>query len=313
MQTIRFKGLTLVIADDRMAKTIQMAEKATRSLAPVLLCGESGTGKELVARYIHEKSRHSQGPYVSINCAAIPDGLMEAELFGFEKGAFTGAVSVRIGKFEQANHGTILLDEISEMSVHLQAKLLRVLQEGEVDRLGGKGVTKINARVIATTNKDPLSMIQSGLFREDLFYRLNVIRIECEPLRGRPDAVQCLVREFVKQSCLNQGKEVLQITQGAMDKLMNYEWPGNVRELQNTIERAILTTEGQALEREHICLTGPLISVGRSDAYRSLADVEREHIKKVLETTGGNRTEAARILDINVRTLRNKLREYRYQ
>jgi len=194
----------LVIADPKMAEVIDLAKRASKTTSPVFLCGESGSGKELIARYIHNESNRSRGPFVTINCAAVPDGLMESELFGHERGAFTGAVAQHLGKFERANNGTLLLDEVSEMSIHLQAKLLRVLQEGELDRLGGRDIVPINCRVISTTNRDPKESISQSLFREDLFYRLNVIRIDCPALRGRPEAIEALALEFLQQA---RGKE----------------------------------------------------------------------------------------------------------
>lgn len=306
METLRFQGRTLVVADSLMAQTVALAARAARSGAPVLLCGESGTGKELIARFIHERGERVKGPYVSVNCAALPEGLMEAELFGYEKGAFTGSVALRVGKFERANNGTLLLDEVSEMPIHLQAKLLRVLQEGEVDRLGSKDPIAVNARIIATTNREPVELIEQGLFRKDLFFRLNVIRIDCLPLRGRREAIENLSRQFVDQAGRQYGQDRIALSRGAMAKLLEYEWPGNVRELQNTIERAVLLSEG-VIAPEAIQLTGLRISSGAKAESLSLADIEQGHIAKVLQSTGGNRNEAAKILGVTARTLRNKL------
>ncbi len=306
METLRFQGRTLVVADSLMAQTVALAAKAARSGAPVLLCGESGTGKELIARFIHERGERVKGPYVSVNCAALPEGLMEAELFGYEKGAFTGSVALRVGKFERANNGTLLLDEISEMPFHLQAKLLRVLQEGEVDRLGARDPIAVNARIIATTNREPVELIEQGLFRKDLFFRLNVIRIDCLPLRGRREAIENLSRQFVDQAGRQYGQDRIALSRGAMAKLLEYEWPGNVRELQNTIERAVLLSEG-VIPPEAIQLTGLRLEGSAKSDTQSLAEVEQGHIARVLQTTGGNRNEAARILGVTARTLRNKL------
>jgi transcriptional regulator with PAS, ATPase and Fis domain len=306
MDTLRFQGRTLVVADSLMAETVALAAKAAKSGAPVLLCGESGTGKELIARFIHEKGERARGPYVSVNCAALPEGLMEAELFGYEKGAFTGAVALRVGKFERANQGTLLLDEISEMPFHLQAKLLRVLQEGEIDRLGARDTIAVNARILATTNREPVQLVEEGLFRKDLFFRLNVIRIDCPALRGRREAIENLSRQFVEEARKLYGRDRTAFSRGAMAKLLEYDWPGNVRELQNTIERAVLLSEDLILP-EAIQLAGLKLADSQRQETLSLAEVEQGHIDRVLKTTGGNRNEAARILGISARTLRNKL------
>lgn len=310
MTLLRFHNRALLVADETMKRTMELATRAASSLAPVLLCGESGTGKELIARFIHEKSRRSRGPFVSVNCAAIPDGLMEAELFGFERGAFTGAVQQRIGKFEQANGGTLLLDEVSEMSVALQAKLLRVLQEGEVDRLGAKEAVPINSRIIATTNRDLRHLMDQSSFREDLFYRLNVIRIECVALRGRSEAILALSEQFLQQSAENQERRGLSFSASAADKLAAHHWPGNIRELQNTIERAVLICDGRVVQPQHIELLHREAKPSAAPQGHLLAAVEQAHILRVVGQASGNRTEAARMLGISIRTLRNKLNEY---
>ena len=309
MMLLRFQNRTLVIADEVMSQTLEMAGRAAKSRSAVLLCGESGTGKELIARYIHEKSARAKASFVSVNCAAIPDGLMEAELFGYERGAFTGAIAQRIGKFERASGGTLLLDEISEMSVGLQAKLLRVLQEGEIDRIGGKDAITINTRVIATTNRDPVALVAEGEFREDLFYRLNVIRIECVPLRGRHEAILNLAEAFLGQSSLNQGREGMRLSPKAVDKLTSHGWPGNIRELQNAIERAVLLSDDKTLEPEHFDMLKSTPGKTSRETHL-LSEIEQEHILQVLESSRGNRTEAAEKLGISIRTLRNKLNLY---
>ncbi len=309
---LHFHKRSLVVADDIMKRAIELAGRAAKTMAPVLLCGESGTGKELVARYIHEKGIRSSGPFVSVNCAAVPEGLMEAEFFGYERGAFTGAVTRRIGKFELAQGGTLLLDEISEMSLSLQAKLLRVLQESEIDRLGGKSPIAINCRIIAPTNRDPREMIAEGKFREDLYYRLNVIRVECMPLRGRADAISALAFEFLKKLSNDMGTAIPALTEGALEKLLEYSWPGNVRELRNAIERAIWLSDGAAILPEHLDnLAGskPLVS-NLASASDRLEDIEKDHIVRVLEKSKGSRSRAADSLGITARTLRNKLKEY---
>jgi transcriptional regulator with PAS, ATPase and Fis domain len=307
---ICFQNRTLLVADDSMKRTLDLALRAAVTSLPVLIVGESGTGKELVARFIHERSPRVKDSFVSVNCAAIPDGLMEAELFGFERGAFTGAIFQKIGKFERANQGTLLLDEISEMSVPLQAKLLRVLQESEVDRLGGKDSVPINTRVIATTNRDPLSLISDGSFREDLYYRLNVVRIECAPLRGRIEAIVALAEEFLTQSAERQGRGLMELSDAAMEKICEHSWPGNIRELQNAIERAVLMTDGDVIESHRFeGLLGHSKQIKRADDS-TLSELEQEHILNVLEVSNGNRTHAAKKLGISVRTLRNKIKEY---
>ena len=301
----------LVIADPKMAEVIELARRAAKTFAPIFLCGESGSGKELIARLIHSESPRSKGPFVSINCAAVPDGLMESELFGHERGAFTGAVAQHLGKFERAMNGTLLLDEVSEMSIHLQAKLLRVLQEGELDRLGGRDSISINCRIVSTTNRDPKESITQSLFREDLFYRLNVIRIDCPPLRGRVDAIEALSFEFLQQANERQGKTVRGFSSAAMTQLKEHNWPGNIRELQNVIERALLLCDGNKIE--NIQLEEWVKSANDKELKSTpsrLDEVEKKHILQMLDQNEGNRTLAANELGISVRTLRNKLKSY---
>ncbi|MBM4317093.1 MAG: sigma-54-dependent Fis family transcriptional regulator [Deltaproteobacteria bacterium] len=301
----------LVVADERMGEVIQLAKRAAATLSPVMLCGESGSGKELIARFIHAESSRSKGPFVSINCAAVPDGLMESELFGHERGAFTGAVAQHLGKFERATQGTLLLDEVSEMSVHLQAKLLRVLQEGELDRLGGRDTVPINCRIVSTTNRDPKISISESLFREDLFYRLNVIRIDCPSLRGRETAIEALATEFLQQASLRQNKAIRGYSAEAMKSLKLHDWPGNIRELQNVVERAVLLCDGALIKEVQLddWIKRP-DSFDLLDSPHRLDDVEKKHILQMLKTTRGNRTLAASELGISVRTLRNKLKVY---
>lgn len=298
--------------DSKMKKIFAVAESVATSRASVLITGESGTGKELLARYIHARSPRALRRFVAINCAAVPEGLLESELFGFEKGAFTGADQRKLGKFEQAHESTFLLDEISEMSLPLQAKLLRVLQEGEVERLGGSQPIKVNVRIVATTNRDLETMVRNGQFREDLFYRLNVIPLQVPPLRLRPADIELLAKHFVDTSCAENQLPSKLLSDAALDRLKKYPWPGNVRELQNVIERSVLLASGQAIEADQILLseiTGP--------AEKSLApgmtvvEAEKLLIMKTLEFTGQNRTKAAEMLGISIRTLRNKLNEYR--
>jgi len=307
MTLLRFHNRSMVIADEAMTRTLDLANRAANSQAAVLLCGESGTGKELIARYIHDKSRRAKAAFVSVNCAAIPEGLMEAELFGFERGAFTGAVQQRIGKFERASGGTLLLDEVSEMSTALQAKLLRVLQEGELDRLGAKEPIAIDTRIIATTNRDLQEQMSRDRFRHDLFYRLNVIRIDCAPLRGRAQMIGALAGDFIRQASQRAGLESLVLTPRALQKLRDHAWPGNIRELQNVIERAVVLCDGKTLEEEHL----EIIEKSQTSVTNvKLADVEKEHILEVLTQAQGSRVDAAKALGISIRTLRNKLKEY---
>jgi two-component system, response regulator FlrC len=304
---LRFHNRRLVIADDVMVRAIELAGRAAKINSPVLLYGESGTGKELIARYIHEKSPRSSGPFISVNCAAVPEGLLEAEFFGYERGAFTGAISRRVGKFELATDGSLLLDEISEMPLSLQAKLLRVLQEGEVDRLGGRDPVRVNCRIIATTNRDPQVLLNEKSFREDLYYRLNVIRIDCAPLRGRTDAIEALAQEFLRRSTESQGMSELVFTAQAMKTLTEHAWPGNIRELQNAIERAVWLANGNGIEPVHFGLNASQAAEAPGEL---LSEVERKHILSTIAQSNGNRSEAAEKLGITTRTLRNKLKEY---
>lgn len=306
-------------ADPKMKKVYEIAESVALSRASVLITGESGTGKELLARYIHAKSQRAQRRFVAVNCAAVPEGLLESELFGFEKGAFTGADQRKMGKFEQAHESTFLLDEISEMPLILQSKLLRVLQEGEIERLGGQTPIKINVRILATTNRPLERMVSDGLFREDLYYRLNVIPLQVPALRSRPLDIERFARNFVEASCDENGIGKKRISDGAMAKLKQYRWPGNVRQLQNVLERSVLLSRGQEISIEDILLPDSVEpTVIESNAISTafspgmtISEAERLLIMRTLEFTGQNRTRAAELLGISIRTLRNKLNEYR--
>lgn len=304
--------------DPDMIRILQTAEAVANSRATVLLQGESGTGKELLARFIHSKSNRSMKRFVAINCAALPEGLLESELFGFEKGAFTGAHQAKPGKFELAHESTLLLDEISEMPLLLQAKLLRVIQEGEIERLGARGPTRVNVRLIATTNRDLGEMVRRGEFREDLFYRLNVVGLRIPPLRQRPRDIEGLARFFMEVSNHLNGRGVKSMSPEAMAKLLNWRWPGNVRELENVIERAVLFTQSAVLTEDLIEIsgygeepaahgTGAAIGIAPGTTVHAM---ERMLILKTLEYTQHNRTRAAQLLGISIRTLRNKLHEY---
>ena len=303
------------IADPRMKRIYEMAAGIANSRASVLINGESGTGKEVLARFIHDHSARRARKFVALNCAAVPENLLESELFGFERGAFTGADKQKLGKFEMAHHGSFLLDEISEMPLLLQAKLLRVLQEGEVERLGGNGPIKINVRIIATTNRDLEQMVRAGQFREDLYYRLNVIPLTLPALRTRPLDVETFARAFVRASCLENEVPVKALSPSAVDHLRAYAWPGNVRELRNVIERSVLLAGPEMnLGPDQIMLPlamRPPTPEPTLKAGMTVAEVERRLILETLQHTAQNRTRAAEMLGISIRTLRNKLHEYR--
>lgn len=306
-------GSIIHTCDPKMRNLLEMAESVASSRATVLIHGESGTGKELLARYIHSKSNRASRPFVAINCAAVPDGLLESELFGYEKGAFTGAENKKIGKFQMAHESTFLLDEVSEMPLLLQAKLLRVIQEGEVEILGGGRPIKVNVRLIATTNRDLRTMVAKGEFREDLFYRLNVIPMHVPALRSRPKDIESLARLFLEISVEQNGREGLELGEEAIAKLKAWRWPGNVRELQNVIERSVLLSKGPYIQCENIEIEGSPLE--ESDNLLSpgmtVSEAERLLILKTLEFTSHNRTRAAELLGISIRTLRNKINEYR--
>ncbi len=286
------------------------------SRGTVLLQGESGTGKEVVARAIHLSGSRRNGPFIRINCAAIPETLLESELFGYERGAFTGAVQSRKGKFELADGGTLLLDEISEIPIAMQAKLLRVLQEREFMRLGAKYATKADVRIIATSNRNLKDEIKAKTFREDLYYRLNVIPLVVPPLRHRKDDIPLLANFFCQNFCAENSKSVMKFTDGAMSSLMDLDWPGNVRQLQNVVERAVILSSGAVLDEEILGLADEMDhsqETSKVNSEMTLREMEKELILRKLENTLGNRTQAATELGISVRTLRNKLNLYNEQ
>jgi two-component system response regulator FlrC len=296
-----------------MLKTLKMAQTVAASHATILIEGESGTGKELLARFIYEHSARADRPFVAINCAAVPEGLMESELFGYEKGAFTGAVAKKPGRFELAHTGTLLLDEISDLPLFLQSKLLRVLQEREVDVLGGKKPLALDVRVIASTNRSLWEEVKAGRFREDLYYRLNVFPLRLPPLRQRPGDIPLLVEYFVTRACNEHRKPLLTVAPNALSALMAREWRGNIRELQNVVARAVLLAEDGVIASEHL-FAGDESAATPAAAFRPGTTVwgaERNLILATLERVGGNRTHAAKILGISIRTLRNKLHQYR--
>jgi len=312
----RSNSVAIVTTDPQMMQLIDIASTIAQSSASVLIQGESGTGKELIAKLVHQASKRVSGPFVAVNCAALPGNLLESELFGHEKGSFTGATGVKIGKFELANGGTILLDEISEMEPVLQAKLLRVLQEREVDRVGGARPIPIDVRVVATTNRDIRASVAKGEFREDLYYRLNVIPLFMPPLRERKGDLKLLTEHFIKRFSNGQHPR---IQSEVLKKLEEYSWPGNVRELQNACERAVLMSTNGELKAEQFLIGSmaksfELNSTG-DDSLKlipgmSVAEAEKRLIFETLRSTANNKTKAAEMLGISIRTLRNKLNDY---
>ncbi len=318
-ETPREKSLPerrIVTANAKMKEKLEFVENVAYSKSTILISGESGTGKEMFARYVHHCSPRKDKAFVAVNCAALPEGLLESELFGHEKGAFTGAATRKEGKFEIANKGTLLLDEITEMGVQLQAKLLRALQEHEIDRVGGRESIPVDVRVIATTNRDIKQRIRENEFREDLFYRLNVIPIVLPSLRERKEDLAVLAEFFIEKHGKEVGKKISKIAPTTLDLLKKYSWPGNVRELENTIERAVLLCRGDTiqpsdlfLDEEEISSTSPSPEVG-SFVGKTLHQMEKEMILQTLEEVDNNKTKCAEILGISIRTLRNKLTEY---
>jgi DNA-binding NtrC family response regulator len=312
-----------VCRDPAMVAVVQRAQRAAESGASVLISGESGTGKEVIARYIHSASGRAKGPFIALNCAAIPDHLLESELFGHERGAFSGAIGRRIGKLEAADGGTILLDEISEMDSRLQAKLLRAVQEREVDRVGGQRPMKVDIRIIATTNKDLQTEVRKQTFREDLYFRLNVIPLHIPSLRDRRDDIPVLARYFLRKYDSRTAPRFQSFSDASMEAMLAYHWPGNVRELENAVNRAIVLATADETRRRCLDLLppdGPGVRLSRADAGqpaasagRPLWQIERDAIIGTLVMTSGNRTRAAEILDISIRCLRNKLQIYAAQ
>jgi two-component system, response regulator FlrC len=319
----------MIAVDPAMTALRALADQVAPSEASVLITGESGVGKEVMARYIHKRSRRADKPYISVNCAAIPENLLESELFGHEKGAFTGAVARRIGKFEEANTGTLLLDEISEMDIRLQAKLLRAIQEREIDRVGGAKPVPVNIRIIATSNRNLHEAVRAGDFREDLLYRLNVLNVHIPPLRERPQDLLALARHFIEKYSRANGLPVRRLSAEAITRVQGASWPGNIRELENAMHRAVILARGEEIEAGDLrAPDGRPVSSLDAAAERAVtaaqgamnagfrvgqtvAEVEQELILTTLDHCLGNRTHAANILGISIRTLRNKLQAYR--
>ncbi|WP_206202415.1 sigma-54-dependent Fis family transcriptional regulator [Thermodesulfobacterium sp. TA1] len=323
-----------------MKEVYRLAKKVAPSSSTVLILGESGTGKEVLAKYIHFNSKR-QGPFVAINCAAIPEELLEAELFGYEKGAFTGAIKTKPGKFEIANKGTLFLDEIGDLSAKLQAKLLRVLQERQVERLGGEHSIKVDVRIIAATNKDLEKEVKAGRFREDLFYRLNVIPIKLPPLRERKEDIPLLVNFFLQKVCEREGVQVKRLSEETLQRLLAYHWPGNVRELENLVERLVVLVDKEVIEPEDLSypfgtsftseedkllketlslyttissnqngITLPELTERGVDLNNLIKEIELFYLKKALEKTSGVKTKAAKLLNLNRTTFIEKLKKY---
>jgi two-component system, response regulator FlrC len=337
IQAVTDDNTTMIASDPAMKHVLATAEKVAGSDATILITGASGTGKEVMSRFIHGKSKRATGPFVAINCAAIPENLLESELFGHEKGAFTGAVSRRLGKFEEANGGTLLLDEVTEMHPLLQAKLLRAIQEREITRIGSNEAVKVNVRIIATSNRNMEESVQKGEFREDLYFRLNVVNLKLPSLVERPADILPLAQFYLDKYADQNGLEKKKFSAEAKEKIQNYGWRGNIRELENTMHRAILMSVETEIEAEVIHIDGestfskkktpptpapqetstkPTSDIQNPAAVanlvgRTISDVEREMILNTLDHCLGNRTHAANILGISIRTLRNKLAQYR--
>ncbi|MCF2847155.1 sigma-54 dependent transcriptional regulator [Pseudoalteromonas sp. ACER1] len=330
-----------IVADPSSIKLLELASKVARSDASVMVLGPSGSGKEVLARFIHDKSNRSDAPFVAINCAAIPENMLEATLFGYEKGAFTGAIQACPGKFEQAQGGTILLDEITEMDLGLQAKLLRVLQEREVERLGGRKTIELDVRVLATSNRDLKEAVSENLFREDLYYRLNVFPLMWKPLAERPGDIIVLAEHLIERHCLKSKEPIAQLSEGAKQKLLSHAWPGNVRELDNVIQRALILCDGNSIHQDDVFIEELLTAdikpvatpphnapvyqeqpvevnldtvpqVSEQGNYKDeLKDKEHRIILETLARCNGKRKEVAKTLGISPRTLRYKLAQMR--
>lgn len=339
LSAVAEESTSFISKDPVMQSVLKLADQIAPSEASVLITGESGTGKEVMAHYIHARSKRANANFVALNCAAIPENLLESELFGHEKGAFTGAVARRVGKFEEASGGTLLLDEVTEMHPRLQAKLLRALQEKEIDRVGGTGAVKVDVRILATSNRNMGEAVKNGDFREDLYYRLNVVNLKLPPLRERPGDIAVLAEHFIKKYSEANGVSHKTLSSAAREMLLKHSWRGNVRELENTMHRAVLLSSGAVIEKDAIILSYDLMTEGQSVPTpsapsapsvasaapmehpsnnnasaplvgRTVADVEKDLIIDTLSHCLGNRTHAATILGISIRTLRNKLKQY---
>ncbi len=308
----------MVAHDPSTLALLELARRVAASDATILLTGESGVGKEVFARYMHRHSARANGPFVALNCAAIPENLLESVLFGHEKGAFTGASSPQPGKFEQANGGILLLDEVSELPFNLQAKLLRVLQEREVERVGGRTLLKLDVRIIAATNRDLATWVAEGRFRDDLYYRLNVFPLEIPPLRKRPGDIPALAKHFLKRHEQIAGRTGFSFTDAALAELTGYDWPGNIRELGNVVQRAMILAPDTRIYPEHLMLPRVPVRFAHASGRHAddpieggLKDVERETILSTLQRMQGSRRKTAEVLEMSERTLRHRLKQYR--
>ena len=315
----KIESRTPIVADPSSLKLLELSRKVAKSEATVMVMGPSGSGKEVLSRYIHDQSPRSDAPFVAINCAAIPENMLEATLFGYEKGAFTGAIQACPGKFEQAQDGTLLLDEITEMDLALQAKLLRVLQEREVERLGGRKTVKLNVRVIATSNRDLRKAVDAGEFREDLYYRLNVFPIEWRPLAQRPGDIVPLAEHLVQRHASSQGLGTIRLSAAARNKLSQYSWPGNVRELENVVQRALILCENSEIDASDLMIDEDMLAplegvqeqVEDNKLGSELRYQEHQIILDTLVSCNGKRKDVAEKLGISPRTLRYKLARMR--
>lgn len=313
-----FSGYEIVGSSEEMKRIYALLAKVSKSESTILIQGESGTGKELIARFIHYNSRRSKGPFIKVNCAALAEGVLESELFGHEKGAFTGSIRQRKGRFELAHQGTIFLDEIADLAAGVQVKLLRVIQEGELERVGGEQTIRIDTRIIAATNKDLNEMVRKSQFREDLYYRLNVIPIELPPLRKRKSDIPELVEFFLKRLARENKRKGIQIDPEAMELLLDYPWPGNIRELENVLERAVVLCDSDRITANELpfvqeaAATSPEvpIQIFNGNLDDRLADIEKQLLLKAMQEAHGVKTRAARSLGIKTSTLYYKLEKY---
>jgi two-component system response regulator FlrC len=313
LQVVGNPQKTMVYNSPLMHRLVELVKKVAPSDTTILITGESGTGKEIMAHLIHSLSNRSKKPFIPLNCAAIPENLLESELFGHEKGSFTGALARRIGKFEEAHLGSLLLDEISEMDLRLQVKLLRAVQERVIDRVGGSQPVRVDIRIIATSNQDLRDATRNGKFREDLYYRLNVVNIHLPPLRDRQEDLIPLANHFVKKYCTLNQFPLKTLSQEAQSALYDYHWPGNIRELENFMQRAVLLSQYDEIEYDNIFIQAPYQPISLTQASgvgKTISEVERDLILRTLDHCVGDRGNAAMILGISARTLRNKLKEY---
>lgn len=313
-----FSGYEIVGSSDEMKRIYALLTKVSKSESTILIQGESGTGKELIARFIHYNSRRSKGPFIKVNCAALAEGVLESELFGHEKGAFTGSIRQRKGRFELAHQGTIFLDEIADLAGGVQVKLLRVIQEGELERVGGEQTIRVDVRIIAATNKDLTDMVHKSQFREDLYYRLNVIPIELPPLRKRKSDIPELVEFFLKRLARENKRKAIQLDPDAMDLLLDYPWPGNIRELENVLERAVVLCDSDRITANELPFVHEAsasssempIQIFNGNLDDRLADIEKQLLLKAMQEAHGVKTRAARSLGIKTSTLYYKLEKY---